>query len=147
MSENTIQSSSFAKRLRQEWEWERERGGGGYGVTRDKLENELAGGSTLNLRHRCADSTSSWRLVSTRTHSLPRTLEFRGYDSMWTFQPVRFRTRFSWSNSTPPPPPLSHSHSWQSRLANDEFFLVLTHNKHGPKISERVRLTVPNWVK
>ena len=43
-------SLSFAKRLRQKWEWERERekeggGGGGKvaGVTRDELENELAG--------------------------------------------------------------------------------------------------------
>ena len=78
-------SSSFAKRLRQGWEWERERererGGGGSGVTRDELENELAGRSTLNQRHRCADLPSSWRLTSTRTHSLPRTLVFRGFTS------------------------------------------------------------------
>ena len=81
-------SSSSAKRLRQEWDWERERerervggGGGGSGVTRDELENELAGRSTLNQRHRCADLPSSWRLTSTRTHSLPRTLVFRGFTS------------------------------------------------------------------
>ena len=37
---------------------ERERGGGGggggSGVTGDELENELAGRSTLNQRHKCA---------------------------------------------------------------------------------------------
>ena len=60
----------------------RERGGGGRsGVTRDELENELAGRSTLNQRHKCADLPSSWRLTSTRTHSLPRTLVFRGFTS------------------------------------------------------------------
>ena len=48
---------------------------------RDELENELAGRSTLNQRHRCADLPSSWRLTSTRTHSLPRTLVFRGFTS------------------------------------------------------------------
>ena len=61
---------------------EREREGGGVGgrrVTRDELENELAGTSTLNQRHKCADLPSSWRLTSTRTHSLPRTLVFRGF--------------------------------------------------------------------
>ena len=52
---------------------ERERGGGVAGVTRDELENELAGRSTLNQRHKCADLPPSWRLTSTRTHSLPRT--------------------------------------------------------------------------
>ena len=34
-----------------ERERERERGGGVAGVTRDELENELAGRSTLNQRH------------------------------------------------------------------------------------------------
>ena len=29
----------------------------------------------------CADLPSSWRLTSTRTHSLPRTLVFRGFTS------------------------------------------------------------------
>ena len=56
-------------------------GGGGSGVTRDELENELAGRSTLNQRHRRADLPSSWRLTSTRTHSLPRTLVFRRFTS------------------------------------------------------------------
>ena len=58
---------------------EREGGGGGSGVTRDELQNEVAGRSTLNQRHRCADLPSSWRLTSTRTHSLPTTLVFRGF--------------------------------------------------------------------
>ena len=31
------------------------------GVTRDELENELAGRSTLNQRHKCADLPPSWR--------------------------------------------------------------------------------------
>ena len=48
---------------------------------RDELENELAGRSTLNQRHKCADLPSFWRLTSTRTHSLPRTLVFRGFTS------------------------------------------------------------------
>ena len=45
-----------------ERERQRERGGGGggSGVTRDELENELAGRSTLNQIHRCADLPSSW---------------------------------------------------------------------------------------
>ena len=61
---------------------EREGGGeGGGGVTRDELENELAGRSTLNQRHRCADLPSSWWLTSRRTHSLPKTLVFRGFTS------------------------------------------------------------------
>ena len=47
-------------------------GGGGSGVKRDEIENELAGRSALNQRHRCADLPSSWRLTSTRTQSLPR---------------------------------------------------------------------------
>ena len=68
-----------------ERERERERAGEGGGVgsgdTRDELENELAGRSSLNQRHRCADLPSSWRLTSTRTHSLPRTLAFRGFTS------------------------------------------------------------------
>ena len=38
---------------------EREGGWGGRGVTRDELENELAGRSALNQRHRCADLPSS----------------------------------------------------------------------------------------
>ena len=40
---------------------ERERGGGGGGsrVTRDELENELAGRSTLKETHKCADLPSS----------------------------------------------------------------------------------------
>ena len=60
----------------------REREGGGVaGVTRDELENELAGRSTLNQRHKCADLPSSWRLTSTRTHSLPRATVFRGFTS------------------------------------------------------------------
>ena len=84
---NSRKSLSFAKRLRQKWEWERERGGEGggggevAGVTRNELENELAGRSTLNQRHKCADLPPSWRLTSTRTHSLPRTLAFRGFTS------------------------------------------------------------------
>ena len=56
-------------------------GGGGCRITRDELENELAGRSTLNQRRKCADLPSSWRLTSTRTHSLPRTLVFRGFTS------------------------------------------------------------------
>ena len=55
--------------------------GGGIGVTRDELENELAERSTLNQGHRCADLPLSWQLTSTRTHSLPRTLVFRGFTS------------------------------------------------------------------
>ena len=51
------------------------------------------------------------------------------FDSMWTFQPVRFRARLSWPRPLPPPPPLSlsHSHFWRSLLANDKLFLVLRH--------------------
>ena len=64
-----------------EREREREGGGGGSWVMRDELENKLAGRSTLNQRHRCADLPSSWRLTSTRMHSLPRTLVFRGFTS------------------------------------------------------------------
>ena len=65
---------------------EREREGGGGGgcrsaVTRDELENDLAERSTLNQRHKSADLPSSWRLTSTRTHLLPRTLVFRGFTS------------------------------------------------------------------
>ena len=46
-----------------EREREREGGGGGVaGVTRDELENELAGRSTLNQRHKCADLPSSWAI-------------------------------------------------------------------------------------
>ena len=168
-------------------EREREGGGGGSGATRDELKNELAGRSTLNQRHRCAvDLPSSWRLTSTRTHSLPRTPVFRGFtsrqlgssrltlgppvdtalmtshghqcqganlsanhvdsrevnprntgvlgsecvlvdvniaktkvsqhicvfDSMWTFQPVRFWARLSWPHSPPPPLSLSLSLSF-----------------------------------
>ena len=98
-------------------EREREReGGGGSGVTKDELENELAGRFTLNQRHKCADLPSSWRLPSTRT-----------------FQPVRFRARLSWPHIRPLPLSLSlspsHSHFWWSLLANDELFLVLTHKQ------------------
>ena len=74
------QTASSGKGMR---ERERRGGGGegegGSGVTRDELENELPGRSTLSQRHRCADLPSSWRLTSTRTHSLPRTLVFRGF--------------------------------------------------------------------
>ena len=68
---------SEVKRERQEkWEW-------GMTITRDELENELAGRPTLNQRHRPegADLPSSWRSTSTKTHSLPRTLLFRGFTS------------------------------------------------------------------
>ena len=63
---------SEVKRERQEkWEW-------GLTITRDELENELAGRPTLNQR---LDLPSSWRSTSTKTRSLPRTLVFRGFTS------------------------------------------------------------------
>ena len=74
-------SSSFTKRLRQEWEWERERGGGGSRETSSKT-NWLEGphwikdtGVLTYLR------LGDWRRTSTRTYSLPRTLVFRGFTS------------------------------------------------------------------
>ena len=45
-------------------------------------------------------------------------------DSMWTLQPVRFRACLSWPHT--PPLHLSHSHSWRSRLANDELCIVFS---------------------
>ena len=80
------QKASSEKGMRErererERERDREGGGGVAGVTRDELENELAGRFTLNQRHKCADLPSSWRLTSTRTHSPPRTLVFRGFTS------------------------------------------------------------------
>ena len=57
-----------------ERERKRERGGGvGSRETSCENENGLAERSTLNQRHRCADLRipSSWRLTSTRTHTLP----------------------------------------------------------------------------
>ena len=76
-------------------------GRGGSGVTRDELENELAGRSTLNQRHRCVDLPSI-----AKTKVSQHTCVF---DSMWTFQPVRFRARLSWPHFRPPPPSLSLS--------------------------------------
>ena len=68
------------------------------------------------------------------------------FDSMWTFQPVRFRARLSWPRPPPPPPPLSlslslsfsHSLFWRSLLANNELFLVLTN--HSPLIIDPDKL-------
>ena len=88
---------------------ERERVGGGGGQWGHDLENELAGRSTLNQRHRFADLPWSWRLTSTRTHSLPRTLVFRGFtsdqlgSSQFVFELV------SRDHTNPPPPSLSLS--------------------------------------
>ena len=65
-----------------EREREREGGGGGGAEVRSRetssKTNWLEG---AHQRHKCADLPSSWRLTSTRTHSLPRTLVFRGFTS------------------------------------------------------------------
>ena len=64
-------------------ERERERGGGGRKWGHERRARKRTGWK-VHIESKtqvCADLPSSWRLTSTRTHSLPRTLVFRGFTS------------------------------------------------------------------
>ena len=77
---------------------EREGGGGegGSRVTRDELENELAGKSTLNQRHKCADLPSSWRFD---VHENALTAQDTSYSVS------RIHLSSARLEKSPPPPP------------------------------------------
>ena len=105
---NARKSLSFAKRLRQG-------GGGGSGRGHERRARKRTGWKVHIESKTQVCWLTSVLAIDVHENALTAQTEVSQhtcvFDSMWTFQPVRFRARLSWPRplSLPPPPPPSFS--------------------------------------